>query len=168
MGRWGDGEMGCIRYLPLIQSSNQLLPIFYQFLILPTYFLEIPNAFYKTSYSDILMFTSCLLVSIPSLGQHSLSWCAFPLLVSIPLRLSATRGLTACDLRHRGVATLAPSGDAGSDRLRLASCRGAILRNAPQTLFPEGMLRKHVAQRNVVAGSQRLRLTPTLDMTAFY
>ncbi|OZH51918.1 hypothetical protein AFK68_27750 [Hydrocoleum sp. CS-953] len=41
MGRWGDGEMGCIRYLPLIQSSNQLLPIFYQLLFPPTYFLEI-------------------------------------------------------------------------------------------------------------------------------
>ena len=31
---------------------------------------------------------------------------AFPLLVSIPLRLSAARGLTACDFRRRGVARL--------------------------------------------------------------
>ncbi|OZH54061.1 hypothetical protein AFK68_13420 [Hydrocoleum sp. CS-953] len=49
MGRWGGGEMGCIRYLPLIQSSNQLLPINYQFLIPPIYFLEIPNGFYRLS-----------------------------------------------------------------------------------------------------------------------
>jgi len=45
-----------------------------------------------------------LLVRVPSLGQHSLSWSAFPLLVRIPLRLSSSRGLTACVLRRRGVA----------------------------------------------------------------
>jgi len=47
-------------------------------------------------------------VRVPSLGQHSLSWCAFP-----------------CDFRRRGVAPLAPVGGAGSDRLRLTRPAGA-------------------------------------------
>ncbi len=58
-GSGGDGEMGCIRYLPCIPSSNQFLPIFYQLILLRTYFLEIPNGFYITLFLQIDVLFIC-------------------------------------------------------------------------------------------------------------
>jgi len=56
------------------------------------------------------------LASLRSLGARSLSWCAFPLLVSIP---------------SLGARSLASYADAGSHRLRLSSSRGRTACDLP-------------------------------------
>ena len=80
----------------------------------------LPKTYHIAKFSRL---SQRLFLTFASLGAHSLSWSAFPLLVRVPslgqrslasyadagsdrLRLSSSRGRTACVLRRRGVAPL--------------------------------------------------------------